>query len=193
MKELLAYKAVIMAAESLGFYKLESKKPKKCIHAGCGYKRLHSYDCWPLYYAQSKSYTGYSNYTQELPKHTKAGCTLYWCVIRAGGPKPSAPTKPQCRQQRFIKYSEQEISVPGVIPEAAAIMMKIAVDGDYLNKIHGSLVALYDLHNDVWRLDSWWRTAGKNLLIPENQLDKLPTPSQISHVSEVVDSLKKSL
>jgi len=175
MKILLDLQAVVFKAEFAGFYKLREKE-KFCYHRGCGFNPENKR-------CNSGQWIGMGEFVIN-PDHLNAGCDLDWCVIKYG---PKTFVRVDCKRSSYEKYSEAELSNPDVKPQAAAIKIHIVL-GTYIR----TMVGLYDLFDDKWLLDTWWKVAGgnTNLLIPNKAY--FP-PMNVHGINEVIDALKAAI
>jgi hypothetical protein len=224
---LLKHKAFVLEAETLGFFK-RTTLSETCTHEDCGYKEKSAiyenraqrtnWQCSEVHsmtrervikdladYRSEKrsSFFGWGRHNEdrlrETLKHFDAGCKYSWCKVKhpnQGPPTLIRADKAKCKRIIYRRYSDQELAKPDTKPDAIAILVNLATS--CYHNAHPNMVALYDLIEDKWALDSWWTRPGGSTetLSRRNEHHGVrcaPPPSGVSHIDEVVQKLKESL
>ena len=219
-KQLFKYKAFVLQAETLGFYRRTTPEGG-CTHVSCGYKdtlgRYERYRAvnkvrcnrvWGKKEAKlreelAKLPDDYEHRWQrdrikEDLEHFNAHCTYSLCKVQNPGKAPKVPElkKIKCKRVLYRRYTDKELSVPDTKPDAVAIRVHLSTNCRHGR--HPNMVMLYDLLEDKWALNSWWTCSGgnPNTLGPRDRDNGgrcAPAPSEVAHIDEVVQKLKESL
>ncbi len=126
---------------------------------------------------------------KELPKKGTT-CDHVVCGSDRNYKRGAKPLR--CRRHRYRRYTAKELLSPDTRPEAAAVRIDVAEQKGH--KRHEQIV-LYDLLEDKWVSDEWWRLCApyNELLTPMSDMGiKIIPPSEIHNINEVLGALKAS-
>jgi hypothetical protein len=102
----------------------------------------------------------------------------------------------KCKRVTYRPYTDQDLATPGVVIDAAAIKMDIAVE--CYHNLHPGMTGLYDLIEDKWANDNWWTLHGgkSRIIFPRAQhsgVQCISTPSKVANIAEIISLIKEKL
>lgn len=190
---LVNHERMVAYAVTVGFFYNYGKRQKVCQHRSCGWRRPESRSCFHMRYLEPGADVYYRKlYAQEIKRHQKRGCLLDWCVLDNGARPEGWPTpKPNpCKKTYFRAYTEKEIADPNTKVELVAIQLTVAE----LSRIpRNNIVCVYDLMNDRWYTDTWWKLTPKGDLSPYNDWGLDYAPSEIAGMEDVLTKVKAGI
>lgn len=189
--ELIDRTNMVMRASTVGFYYNSGKRCNTCRHSSCGWSSITRKGCYE--FRQDPAYYWTASDKKLNLKHKKM-CTEDWCNIEHGK-RPEGElveVSVPCKKTYFKAYTPKQLSDPSVKVELAAIRLIVAERGRCPRY---NMVAVYDLMNDKWHNDKWWKTTKKGSLAPVDRTWEVPayTPKDVYGIEEVIAKVKASL
>ena len=133
------------------------------------------------------SFVGF--FRAEPPKNG-AKCQHNMCIPIRG----TRAAKWECHRTRYRRYTRAQLAAPDTRPDAAAIRILLQ---SLENWGHGhDEVVLYDLLQDRWVTDSWYRLCApqNELLTPMADMGiEIIPPDQIANINDVLSAMKDTI
>jgi hypothetical protein len=183
---LVDHERMILHASTIGFYYNYGKRQQVCNHKSCGWKSPESRQC--RYISNDGWYKQY--YGQQIKDHKKKGCKEDWC-IKDNGPRPASWPEPipnPCKRTYFRAYTEKELADPKTKVELVAIILSVAEQD---RAPRNNIICVYDLMNDRWANDTWWKLTPKGDLSPWQDWGLDYAPKTIYGIEEVILKAKE--
>lgn len=186
---------MVMKAHTVGFFYDFGKRCKTCRHGSCGWESIRYKYCRWITSALSNNGNWWdSSEKKEYLKHKKKACETYWCIVDHGKrPEGELIEKSiPCKKTYFKAYTTKQLSDPSTKVELAAVKMTVA-EHDRCPRY--GIVAVYDLMNDRWYNDKWWKTTEAGSLAPVDKKWDSPeyAPKDIYGIDEVIAKVKAGI
>lgn len=191
-KLLIDRNVIVMRASTVGFFYDFGKRCKTCRHRSCGWESITYKYCRWVDASYDQNWWNASD--KKLYAKHKKNCTKDWCTIEHGK-RPEGElieNSTPCKKTYFKAYTAQQLADPTTKVEIAAIKLTVA-EHDRCPRY--DIVAVYDLMNDRWYNDKWWKTTETGSLAPVDKKWNTPdyAPKDIYGIEEVISKVKAGI
>jgi hypothetical protein len=187
------HELVVLHAATVGFFYNYGKRQNVCKHTSCGWRNPSDRECGFMALLEPNSDSWYKSYNKkEISIHKKKGCKTDWCIKREGSRPDGWPIpKPNfCKKTYFRAYTDKEMSNPNTKVELIAIALSVAEQN---RAPRNNIICVYDLMNDKWHNDKWWKFTPKGDLSPWDDWGLDYAPKAIHGIDEILIKAKAGI